>query len=175
MSDPSSRSLAGDPGDPGRDRSLPLEGSETLQRLEEALEVTKRRVTTGTVRVSTRTETVREIAEVSLDRTVVEVTRVPVGKLVEVAPGLRTDGQTTIVPVLEERFVVVKQLFLVEELHIRPRTQSELSRTPVELKRQVAVVERIGAEKHLDTAVALGDEASAIDQPTEPGEYHGHT
>ena len=120
--------------------------SATLQLLEETLEVSKKATVVGTVRVSTKTETFDDIAEVSLDRNVIDVSRVFVGQIVEVAPTIRTEGDTTIVPVIEERFIVVKQLYLKEELHIRHRVETEVSRTPVSLKRQTAVVQRINAE-----------------------------
>ena len=120
--------------------------SDKLVLLEETAEVSTREVITGTLRVSTRTERHEEVAAVSLDRDTVEVTRVPVGKLVDVAPEVRTDNGTTIVPVLEERFVVVKQLFLKEELHIRRHVDRDVTSVPVALKRQVAVVERLDAE-----------------------------
>ena len=120
--------------------------SETIQLLEETLHVSKRDAVTGTVRVSTRTETRDEVAEVALDRNVVDVTRVPVGRLVEAAPPVRTEGNLTVVPVLEERFVVVKQLYLAEELHIRHRVESTVEQVSVQLRRQTATVERVDAE-----------------------------
>ncbi len=43
----------------------------------------------------------------------------PVGRVVDEAPAARAEGDTTIIPVVEERLVVVKQLFLVEEIHVR--------------------------------------------------------
>ena len=55
----------------------------------------------------------------------VEVTRVPIDKVVETAPEIRTDGDVTIVPVLEEVLVVEKRLVLKEELHIRRRVETE--------------------------------------------------
>ena len=118
----------------------------TLQLLEETLEVSKKATVVGTVRVSTTTETFDDVAEVSLDRNIIDVSRVPVGRIVDVTPTVRTEGDTTIVPVIEERFIVVKQLYLKEELHIRHRVETEISRTPVSLKRQTAVVERVDAE-----------------------------
>ena len=117
--------------------------ADTLQLLEEALKVSKRQVSGETVRVSTRTETHEEIAEVSLERATVEVIRVPMDRLVDEAPAVRNEGDTMIVPVVEERLVVVKQLYLVEELHIRQRVEHELVRTPIALRRQHAVIERV--------------------------------
>ena len=114
-----------------------------LQLVEERLAVAKRRVAGGTVRISTTTETVEELAEVELDRYRVEVTRMPVGRVVDEVPPARTEGQTTIVSVVEERFVVVKQLVLTEELHIRHVVEREVKREPVTLRRQRATVDRI--------------------------------
>ena len=114
----------------------------TLKLVEERLEVAKRRVAGGVVRISTTTETVEEVAEVELDRYRVEVTRVPIGRIVEEAPLARSEGDTTIVPVVEERFVVVKQLFLKEEVHVRHVVEREVRREPVTLRRQRATVER---------------------------------
>ncbi len=115
-----------------------------LEVVEERLAVGKARVAGATVRVSTTTEVVEETAEVELDRYRVEITRVPIGKTVETAPLARVEGDTTIVPVIEERFVVVKQLFLAEELHIRHVVEREVVREPVRLRRQRATVERSG-------------------------------
>lgn len=120
--------------------------SGTLALVEETPAVSKREVVTGQVRVSTRTETYDDVAEVSLDRNVVEVSRVAVDRVVDEAPQVRTEGDVTIVPVVEERFVVVKQLFLKEELHIRHRVETDAQRVPVRLRRQTAVVERVDAQ-----------------------------
>ena len=126
-------------------RHLEGTGTETLPILEETMTVSKRQVVTGLVRVSTVTETRDEIAEVALDRNVVDVTRVPIGTRIEVAPAVRTEGDTTIVPVVEERLVVTKQLFLVEELHIRHHIEHEVAHRSVPLRRQQVKIERLDA------------------------------
>ena len=111
--------------------------------LAETVSVTKRRRLTGAVRVSTRTETVQAVAEAELGRYRVEVTRVPVERVVSEAPAARAEGDTTIIPVVEERLVVVKQLVLVEELHVRHILDRETVTEPVTLRRQHAVVQRL--------------------------------
>lgn len=126
--------------------ALSEELSATIPLAEETLQVSRRDVVTGTVRVSTRTEVGQETADVTLARTVAEVTRVPVGRLVEEPPAVRTEGDVTIVPVFEERFVVVKQLYLTEELHIRHGVQQVVSHTSVPLRRQTAIIERLDAD-----------------------------
>ena len=128
---------------PRRDPTLPV--------LEEHLSLGKRQVVTGRVRVSTRTETVEEVAASVLDRTRVEVTRVPVERIVEAAPPLRVEGDTTIVSVLEERMVLVKQLVVTEELHIRQIVEQDAVHTTVPLRRQHAVIERLDADGRVRT------------------------
>lgn len=122
------------------------ESAETIPVVEESISVSKRRRLTGRVRVSTKTEVYRAYAEAELDSNSVTVTRVPVGRIVDSLPPVRNEGATTIVPIVEERLVLVKQLFLAEELHIRQEVTRKTVRESVDLRRQHAVVERIEAE-----------------------------
>jgi stress response protein YsnF len=119
-----------------------LETEEVLPLVEETATVHKREVVTSKVRVRTITDTTEELARANLQSDSVEVTRVPVDKAVETAPEIRTEGDVTIVPVLEEVLVVTKQLVLKEELHIRRRVETETVEVPVTLRKQRAVVER---------------------------------
>ena len=141
------------PGAPGPPIETNLDDL-TLQVVEETFDVSKYRVVTGTVRVTTTTEVVEEVAQVDLDRYWVEVTRVPVGRVVEHAPLARSEGDTTIVPVVEERFVVVKQLFLKEEVHIRHVVERETVSEPVTLRQQRVTIER--TDPVSDTGVSGG-------------------
>ena len=122
------------------------DSGERIALLEETLTVSKRRRLRGRVRVTTHTEVTEATAEVELDRYRVEVTRVPVGRVVDEAPVARAEGDTTIIPVVEERFVVVKQLFLVEELRIRHLVERQVVSEPVTLRQQRAVVERLDVD-----------------------------
>jgi stress response protein YsnF len=119
-----------------------LEAEEILPLVEETATVHKRAVVTGKVRVRTVTGTVEDLARANLQSDSVEVTRVPVDQVVDTAPEIRTEGDVTIVPVLEEVLVVTKQLVLKEELHIRRRVETEAVEVPVTLRKQRAVVER---------------------------------
>jgi stress response protein YsnF len=115
---------------------------EIIPLVEESACIGKRQVVTGHLRVRTITDTVEELAHTSVQRDNVEVTRVPIDRVVETAPGIRTDGNVTIVPVLEEVLVVEKRLVLKEELYIRRRVETETVEVPVILRKQRAVVER---------------------------------
>ncbi len=115
---------------------------EILPLVEETATVHKQAVVTSKVRVRTVTEALEDLAQATLQSDSVEVTRVPVDKVVDTAPEIRTEGDVTIVPVLEEVLVVTKQLVLKEELHIRRRVETETVEVPVSLRKQRAIVER---------------------------------
>jgi stress response protein YsnF len=119
---------------------------ETIPIVEEELKLDKREVVTGRVRVRTVVDVVEEMARASLDEETVEVTRVPVDRVVDEAPGIRTENDVTIVPILEEVLVVEKRLVLKEELHIRRRVGTEAVEVPMTLRKQRAVVERISPD-----------------------------
>lgn len=120
---------------------------EVIPVAEETATVGKRQVVTGRVRVQTVTDTVEELAHADLQQETVEVIRVPVDRIVGTAPEIRTEGDLTIVPVLEEVLVVEKRLVLKEELHIRRRVETETVEVPVTLRKQRAMVERIDPDK----------------------------
>jgi uncharacterized protein (TIGR02271 family) len=122
----------------------------------ETLSVDKRAVLTGRVRIRTETEQVEEIAKVALKSEVVEVTRVAIDRVVERPPPIRTEGDVTIIPVLEEVAFVEKRLVLKEELHVRRKASTDEVEVPVTLRRQHAIVEH----ETLDpTPKATGDDA----------------
>ena len=127
--------------EPNENRSS--EVSSSVPVLEEVAVVTKRRVSTGKVRISTHADRVDDIARCALQAESVEVTRVPIDTIVERAPEVRTEGDTTIIPIMEEMLVVEKKLVLKEELHVRRRVETETVEVPVTLHRQHAVIEHI--------------------------------
>jgi uncharacterized protein (TIGR02271 family) len=119
---------------------------ETIPLIEETLRVDKREVAAGRVRVRTVADTVEEVARATLDEEKVEVTRVPIDREIEAAPAVRTEGDVVIIPVLEEVLVVEKRLVLKEELHIRRQIAKENVEMPVTLRKQRAVIERVGPD-----------------------------
>ena len=72
----------------------------------------------------------------------VEVTRVPVNREIDTAPSIRTEGDVTIIPVVEEVIVVEKRLVLKEEIHLRRTVTREDVAVPVKLRKQRAIIER---------------------------------
>jgi uncharacterized protein (TIGR02271 family) len=110
--------------------------------VEERVTVGKRVVETGEVRVRTVIEERSELAGADLLREKVAVERVPRNEEVAAVPPVREEDGVTIVPVVEERLVVEKKLFLVEEIRLVRRSVTERLEMPVTLRAQRAVVER---------------------------------
>lgn len=121
---------------------MPDQPSTTIPLIEEHIEVSTRQVETGRVRVETRTELIEELAQTRLESTDVDIVRVPVNQIVSHAPDIRTVGNVTIVPVLEEVMVVEKRLILKEELHVTRRVTTEDVTMPVSLRKQRAIITR---------------------------------
>ncbi len=113
--------------------------------LAEQLQIERRRVTRGGVRlvksVSERTETV----DVPLVTEQVEVERIPINKMVDSAPPIRYEGDVMIVPLLEEVLVVEKRLMLKEEIRIVKRQQQTSQSQEVVLRTEEVSVERFDA------------------------------
>jgi uncharacterized protein (TIGR02271 family) len=116
----------------GRKQTLPL--------MEEHLRVGKRKVETGRVRVSTRTEERQQPVREQLLHEEVDVERVTVECFSETEPTMRQEEDVLIVPVFEE--VLVRRFLIREELRVtRKRHVAEVNDV-VTLRRQDAVVDR---------------------------------
>lgn len=118
--------------------------------VEETPVVSVRQTTTGRVRVSTTTETFTEVVRQDLQGMRADIRRVRVDRMLapgDAVPEPRTEGEVMIIPILEEVIVVEKRLVLREELHISQQITTETIETPVELRRQRAIVERLTADE----------------------------
>jgi len=113
--------------------------------VQEELHLHKKQVSEGKVRVQTTVDLVEEIATANLEEQRVEITRVPIDKVVDKVPTIRQENDTTIIPVLEEVLVVEKRLVLKEELHIRRRLAQVDVEVPVPLRKQRVVIDRLDA------------------------------
>ena len=118
------------------------EDVERIPVIEERLRVTKHASPIERVTVRTRPDEEQVIVRDEVRREQVDLVRVPIGREVAVAPSVRTEGDLTIVPILEERIVVEKRLFLVEELHLRRTATVDVVDTPVTLRSTKVDIER---------------------------------
>jgi uncharacterized protein (TIGR02271 family) len=124
--------------------------------IEEQAIITREVVESGRVRLSKTVHEREELLEIPLKQEEVQVERVPINQYVAdgaSAPGLRYDGDTTIIPVLRE--VVVTRLLVVEEIRVTKRTLNTTHTQPVKLLHE---------EVHIDRQSAAG----APNTPTDP-------
>ena len=97
---------------------LPGEGpvDEVLRLHAERLDVSRRVRQTGTVRIAVQTHTRNQQVDEPLTRRDARIEHVPVNRYVDEMPQVREEGETTIIPVVEE--VLVRRLFLKEAVRI---------------------------------------------------------
>jgi uncharacterized protein (TIGR02271 family) len=118
-------------------------GETVIPLFEEELAVSKRVVPTGRVQVSRITHSHEQLVDELLNRESVEIERVPVDKPVDAMPSIREDGDTIVVPVVEEVLRVERYLVLKEEVRIRRVRAAERYQGNVTLRKQEAVVTRL--------------------------------
>jgi stress response protein YsnF len=98
------------------------------------------------VRAETRV-TERELdVETEVVKETIEVSRVPISRFVDEAPVVRVEGDTTIVPVVEEVAFVQKRLLLKEEVHLTKRRAVEQRTARVPVREEHVHVERLPLE-----------------------------
>jgi uncharacterized protein (TIGR02271 family) len=112
---------------------------------QEQLDVDIRTVETGRgVRVHKTVAEHQHRIEETLMHDQIDVRHVPVDKIVSLseAPASRYEGDTYIVPILEEILVVEKRLRIKEEIHITRRKSPQRFSETVPLKSETVSVER---------------------------------
>jgi len=124
-----------------------------LTLLAEELSVGREAVETGRVRVSKQTHT-REVAvEESLLRESAEIEKIPIGRQIFEMPPVRHEGETIVVPIVEEILHTERRLILKEEVRITRRKTTEQFHDRVTLRYQEAVVTRVqSASEAVDNA-----------------------
>ena len=128
--------------DAGRD-GVPS-GEVVVPVIVEELEVRTRTVESGgAVRLRKLVHEDTVTVDEPLSTETYEVERVAVGRPVEGAVPVRHEGDTMIVPVLEERLVTRRQLVLVEEIRLTRRTHTYREPRTVTLRREEVVAERL--------------------------------
>jgi uncharacterized protein (TIGR02271 family) len=108
--------------------------------IEEELRLSRETVETGRVRVRTVAEERTENISEPLLQTDVIIERVPKDVELNEMPAIRDEGDSIVVPVVEERFV--KKLFLIEELRLTRRASTRDIDQQIKLRSQQVVVER---------------------------------
>lgn len=109
----------------------------------ETLDVGRRVVETGRVRVEVTTQTTTQPVELMHVTTEVEVARHEINRMLdrdEATPQQTMRDGVTIIPILEEIVVAEKRLVLLAELHLTTRTTASTVTSSVALRKQTAEV-----------------------------------
>ena len=113
----------------------------------EEVQVGKRVVERGGVRVHKRVEEHEEVVEQPTFHEEVTVERVPIGRPLDQEIGSRQEGDTLIIPVLEEMLVVERRLVLKEEVRITKRRIDETEQARVVVREEHVDIENLGASE----------------------------
>lgn len=128
---------------PNQTRELTAnDGEVVLPVIEEELQVGKRLVERGALRVHKHVGEREEVVRELLSQETIEVERVPINRVVEAAEGVREDGDTVIIPVYEEMAVVEKRLVLKEEVRLHVRRSQREWKDRVTLRREEIDIDR---------------------------------
>ncbi len=121
------------------------ESEEIVPVLSEELAVGKKPVPTGGVRVTRKVLEHEETVELPVLKERVDVRRVVVDREVDGPLPVRREGDTMIIPIVEEEIAVMKRYRLREEVHVTRLVREELHRERVTVKRQEPVIEHLDA------------------------------
>ena len=114
--------------------------------MEEQAHINKEVVENAKVRIVKKVHEEEATVDVSARNEAVKVERFPMDKYVDAAPVIRYEGNTMIVPVVQEVVVVQKRLLLVEEVHITKGVAIEKEEKTMPLRREEIIVERVTTE-----------------------------
>jgi len=111
--------------------------------LVEELEVQKRLVETGKVRITKVVHERETLVDEPLFHDKVAITRVPMQRVVDGPVPVREENGTTIISIVEEVLVVEKRLMLREEIHIRKQRIETHQPQRITLRSEDVRVERV--------------------------------
>lgn len=125
---------------PDGEPAYPITGR--IPVIEEQLQLGKRIIETGRVLIQKSVTEREETVTMPLNRDEVNVERVLVNRYVDTPPPVRYEGDTMIIPVLEEVVVVEKRLMLIEELHVTKRQTQTIDTQQVTLRKEAVTITR---------------------------------
>jgi uncharacterized protein (TIGR02271 family) len=120
--------------------------------IQEEVTVDKQVIEAGTVRISKRISEHEEVIDVPLFHEEVSVERVPVNLFVEALPPVRQEGDTMVIPVVEEQIVIQKKLLLVEELRVRKEVVEHHEPQTVNVLKEEVDIIRVPRNRNADNS-----------------------
>ena len=132
-------------------------GQIVVPLLAEQLNIARKKKLTGGVRVHKTVEEHTETIDEPVYQEQIEVERVNVNRFVDEPPPTRYEGDTIIVPLLEEVLVVEKKLVLREEMRISKRRETSRHQEEIVLRSEDATIEKVAPdEKSQETPPVSG-------------------
>jgi uncharacterized protein (TIGR02271 family) len=111
--------------------------------VQEELDIERRVVESGRIRVNKRIETTESVVDEPLVHESYDIQRTSVNRIVDDVPKPHYDGDTLVLPILEEVLVVEKRLVLREEVRITPKREEVRDPQTHSLRREHVEVERV--------------------------------
>lgn len=111
--------------------------------IEEEVQLNKQTVVRGRVRITKQVHVEEETLAALLKQQRVQVERIPLERIVDEAPEVRYEGETLVIPVVEEVLVVEKRLLLKEEVRVSRHIEEIHHEEAVTLRREEIAVERL--------------------------------
>jgi uncharacterized protein (TIGR02271 family) len=119
--------------------------------IQEEITIDKRVIETGKVRISKRISEHEELVDVPIFQEQVSVERIPMNLFVEAQPQVRQEGDTLIIPVVQEQVVIQKKLLLVEELRVRKQIVESHHPQQVTLFKEEVDIKRSAVNENPDS------------------------
>jgi uncharacterized protein (TIGR02271 family) len=110
--------------------------------VEETMKVHKREQESATVAIHKRVHEHTEVVDLPLQSEEVEIERVDINRVIEAPIPPHYEGDTMIIPLLEEVLVIEKRLILREEVHIKKRHREVHAPQEVLLRKEEVEIER---------------------------------
>jgi uncharacterized protein (TIGR02271 family) len=142
------------------DRAPDKAGETVIPLLAEEVTVSKQVVETGRVQVSRVTHEREQLIDELLAHQTVEIDRTPIGRQVDTMPSVREEGDTIVIPIVEEVLVIERRLLLKEEVRVSRVHSTERHQESVTIRHHEAVVTRLPVEPP-----AVGDSPEASVKP----------
>jgi uncharacterized protein (TIGR02271 family) len=118
----------------------------SLNILQEEASIDKKIVESGKVYIHKKVQETDEEISVPVSHESVSIKKVTVNKYVDVAPSVRNEGNTTIIPVIKEVLVIEKKLLLVEEVHVIKEVIEKTEEHTIPLRKEEIEVEHYKRE-----------------------------
>jgi len=128
------------------DRAPDKTGETVIPLLAEEVAVAKQVVETGRVQVSRVTHEREQLIDELLAHETVEIDRTPIGRQIDAMPAVRNEGDTVVIPIVEEVLVIERRLLLKEEVRVRRVRSMERHQESVTLRHHEAVIRHLPAE-----------------------------